>query len=377
MSQVTDLFKEFNKKYKEELFTVGTVIHDCSRIPFSSPRANRSLYGGIPRGRITEFAGEEGSGKTTSALDIVANAQKLFMSEWLESINTLQSLDKLTKEQSALLSQLQESGPKRVLWIDCENTFDDDWANRLGVNVEELYYMKPSSQSAEEIFEMVVALISTGEIGLAVIDSLAMMVSKQEMEKTIEDRTYGGISMALTRFSKEVELVCAHTNCALIGINQLRDNLSAGYGGPSTSTPGGRCWRHVCSVRLMFRQGQPFDSDYKEVKKSCENPYGHKVLISVAKTKVCKPDRKLGEYTLTYTNGIMAIVDTITTAINLDIIHKSGGWFTFTDINTGEVLCDSEGDPLKVQGQNNILPFLEKNPEIKQMVTDAVNATIY
>jgi recombination protein RecA len=376
------LFKEFNKKYKTELFTVGTVVHNCSRIPFSSPRANYMLYGGVPRGRITEFAGEEGSGKTTTALDIAGNAQKLFLQEWEEKIQELESKEKLTKEQQGKLLELRESGPKKVLWVDCENTFDDDWSEKLGVNVKEMYYMAPDSLSAEEIFDMVTQLIDAGEIGLAVIDSLGMMVSQQEMEKDIEESTYGGISRALTKFSKKVELACARTNCALIGINQVRDNLNAGYGGPSYVTPGGKCWKHVCSVRLMFRQGTPFDQNFKDVKKSCENPYGHKVQISVAKTKICKPDRKLGFYTLTYDHGIEPFIDIIDIAISKDVIHQAGAWFTFIDIVTGEVLCNTDEDgnlsEIKVQGQANLMPFL-KNPEndsIKAMVEKYVNRLI-
>lgn len=382
MTKSEALFKEFNKKYKTELFTVGTVVHNCSRIPFSSPRANYMLYGGVPRGRITEFAGEEGSGKTTTALDIAGNAQKLFLQEWEEKIQELESKEKLTKEQQGKLLELRESGPKKVLWVDCENTFDDDWSEKLGVNVKEMYYMAPDSLSAEEIFDMVTQLIDAGEIGLAVIDSLGMMVSQQEMEKDIEESTYGGISRALTKFSKKVELACARTNCALIGINQVRDNLNAGYGGPSYVTPGGKCWKHVCSVRLMFRQGTPFDQNFKDVKKSCENPYGHKVQISVAKTKICKPDRKLGFYTLTYDHGIEPFIDIIDIAISKDVIHQAGAWFTFIDIDTGEVLCNTDEDgnlsEIKVQGQANLMPFL-KNPEndsIKAMVEKYVNRLI-
>ena len=377
------LFKDFNKKYKAELFTVGTVVHNCSRIPFSSPRANYMLYGGIPRGRITEFAGEEGSGKTTTALDIVGNAQKLFKQEWEDAIANLESKDKLTKEQSGQLLELRDNGEKRVLWIDCENTFDDEWAEKLGVDVGKLYVMSPDSQSAEEIFDMVTQIVAEGEIGLVVIDSLGMMVSQQEMEKDIEESTYGGISRALTKFSKKIELVCAKTNCALIGINQVRDNLNAGYGGQSVVTPGGKCWKHVCSVRLMFRQGTPFDKAFKDVKKSCENPYGHRVLISVQKTKICKPDRKVGFYTLTYDNGIEPFVDIIDIAINRDIIHQAGAWFTFIDIdNGGEVLCtyDEDGKPteIKVHGQADLMPFLqdEANKDVREMVEKYVNRFI-
>lgn len=383
MTKTEELFKEFNKKYKSELFTMGTCVHNCERIPFSSPRANYMLYGGIPLGRITEFSGEEGSGKTTSAIDISANAQKLFERNWEEQIAKYESLGKLNKEQTAALLELRERGPLKVFWVDCENTFDEEWARILGLDVSKLYFMSPESQSAEEIFEMVTQIIDAGDVGLCVIDSLGMMVSQQEMDKTIEDATYGGISRALTKFSKKVETVCAKRNCALIGINQVRDNLNAGYGGPTTVTPGGRCWKHVCSVRLQFRQGTPFDEDFKDVKKSFESPYGHKVQIHVVKTKVCKPDRKLGFYTLTYEKGIIPLVDIIDIAITRDVIHKAGAWFTFVDIDTGELVCrkneDEEDVEVKVQGQNNILPFLEKpeNEDILKMVKKYVDRFTY
>lgn len=385
MTKSEELFKEFNKKHKSQLFTVGTSITNCTRIPFSSPMANYMLYGGIPRGRITEFFGDEGSGKTTTTLDIVGNAQKLFYDEWHSLISEYESRDKLNKEQKAELEALRESGPKRVLWVDCENTFDDEWAAILGVDTDALYYMSPESQSAEEIFDMMLQIIDTGEIGLAVIDSLGAMVSQQEMDKGIEDSTYGGISRALTKFSKKIELVCAKTNCALIGINQVRDNLNAGYGGPSVVTPGGKCWKHTCSVRLMFRQGTPFDEDYKDVKQSYENPYGHRVLISVKKTKVCKPDRKLGYYTLTYTKGIVSLMDMIEIAINKDVIHKSGAWFTFINPDTGDTIKttdeDGEETDIKVQGQAKIMPFLQQDTEeskfILNMITEFVNKVIY
>lgn len=377
--EVEKLFSDFNKKYKAEIFTQGTIIHSCTRIPFSSPEPNRMLYGGIPRGRIIEFCGAEGSGKTTTALDIVANAQKLFLSEWENEVADLESRDKLKAEEKERLAKLRENGPKRVLWIDTENTFDDEWAETLGVDVAQMYYMGPDSQYAEEIFEMCIQLINTGELGLVVIDSLAMMMSKQETEKTVEEKSYGGISMALTRFSKEVEGSCMKTNCALIGINQLRENINAaGYGGPTYSTPGGKCWKHVCSVRIMFKQGTPFDKNYNKVNKSDPNPYGHHVEMSILKTKVCKPDRKLGSYTLTYTDGIVPLVDTIEIAIFYDIIHKVGCWYKFVNPDGGELLTriDENGDEaeIKVNGQAKLIAFLqeEENAYIREMIENFI-----
>ncbi len=382
MSELLTLFAEFNKKYKSDLFTMGTTVRNCPRIPFSSPGANRILYGGIPRGRVTEFFGEEQSGKTTTALDIVANAQKLFKREYDEKIEFYENLPKMSKEQSVDYNDLKQSEPLKCLWIDCENTFDEEWAETLGVDVKNLGIMKSESQSAEEIFDMLLQLLETGEVGLCVLDSIGMMVSSKEMEKKVDEATYGGISQALTKFSKKVETVCAKTGCAFIGINQVRDNLNAGYGGPLVVTPGGKCWKHVCSVRLEFRQGTPFDNNFKDVKKSFENPYGHKVMIRVVKTKVCKPDRKLGEYTLTYYTGIEPLIDLVSLAISYDIIHQSKAWFTIIDPESGEVKCRTLEDgtlaEIKLHGQQEIYPFLqdEENSDILKYIEDSVNNKI-
>jgi recombination protein RecA len=391
MSKTSELFKEFNKKAKAEICTNGAVVHNCTRIPFSSPRANYVLYGGIPRGRISEFAGDEGSGKTTSALDIVKNAQILFKSEWEDTIHDLESRDKLTKEQTAYLAELRERGPLKVVWIDCENTFDEEWAETLGVNCDDIWFVTPESQYAEEIFEFTLSLVDTGEIGLVVNDSLGHMVSQQEMEKSIEDAVYGGIAKALTKFSKKLANACKKSNCAYIGINQVRDNLNAGYGGPTVITPGGKCWRHECSVRFMFRKGTMFDENFNDVKQSCENPYGHRVTFKRVKSKISKNNRTSGFYTLTYTNGIEPLVDLIDAAICSDIIHKAGAWFTFisreVDKETGEVTetilqeTDEDGNTsdIKVHGQAALVPFLkeEKNRYILEMIEKDVDRIIY
>ena len=375
MTKADILFNDFNKKYKEELFTRGKVIQRCQVIPFSSPRANYMLYGGIPRGRLTEFAGEESGGKTSSCLDIVGNAQKLFLQEYKDAVAKLESIEKPTKAQILELTELKESGPKRCLYVDAENTFDEDWAEKLGVDVSALDFMSPQSQSAEEIFEMLINLIGTGEFGLVVIDSLGVMLSKQAYDKTIEEKTYGGIAMALTNFSKRAEMLCAKTNCALIGVNQLRDKMDSMYGG--TTTIGGKAWKHNCSVRLSFRKGDHFDEKFAKVAKSTyENPYGHYVQICVEKTKICKPNRKLGFYTLVYDTGISAMMDYISIAIDNDWIKQGGAWFTFIDPSTGEVLCDDEGSAVKVQGQKNLPEFLNTHEEYYNSIKVAVDKLV-
>lgn len=378
MGKADQLFSQFNKEFKTELCTKGIVINKCDRIPFSSPRANYMLYGGIPRGRLTEFAGEEGGGKTTTSFDIVGNAQKLFKKEYEEKIAELEAIEKPNKSQANALIELRDAGPKRILWVDCENTFDEEWATKLGVNVPEMDFMLPQSQSAEQIFEMVIQLIDTGEFGLVVIDSLGCMMSSQAYEKTLEERTYGGIAMALTAFSKKAEMSCARTNCALIGINQLRDDLNSMFGG--TTTTGGRGWKHHCSVRLMFRKGDYFDEKGKKLARNCESPSGNLVQISVTKTKVCKPTRRQGFYTLKYDTGIDAMNDLVELGIKYDVIHQGGAWFTFVNPFTGEVMCntdeDGEEEVYKVQGQANVVPFLLAHEDIYNMLKEYIDTKI-
>ena len=181
--------------------------------------------------------------------------------------------ERLANSAWDILSEITEQQDSFECWLsDIEVDHDLSYipkSHPVFVKIEDI------ETNAEEIFEMVSQLIDTGDYGLCIIDSLGAMVSQQEMEKTIEDSTYGGISRALTKFSKKIETVCAKTNCALIGINQVRDNLNAGYGGPTTVTPGGRCWKHSCSVRLQFRQGTPFDESFKDLAKKADSRNDH------------------------------------------------------------------------------------------------------
>lgn len=375
MTKSQILMADFNKKFKSDLCSTGTIVHHVDRIPFSSPRANYMLYGGIPRGRLTEFSGAENSGKTTSSLDIVKNAQKLFKQEWETEIHDLESMDKPTKTAMDRLKELRETGPKKCLWIDCENTFDEDWAIVLGVNVKEMDFMVPQDQSAEQIFEMTTQLIATGDYGLVVIDSLGVMMSQQAYDKTLEEKTYGGIAMALTQFSKKATMYCAKYNCALIGINQQREDMNSSYGG--TTTTGGKAWKHQCSVRLSFKKGDHFDSKFAKVAKTtCGDPYGHYVQIFVEKTKICKPNRKLGFYTFVYETGIESVMDYIGVAMQAGWIKQGGAWFTFVDPYTGELLCEDDGSTTKVQGIKNLPNFLSTHPQFYAKIQAAVTSSI-
>ena len=361
-TKLSDLIKNLNSEHSGNLFSTGEITYNIERIPFSSPRANYMTYGGIPLGRIVEFAGEESGGKTTTALDVVGNAQKYFQAEWEEEINRLNNSKNLSKAQIARLDYLNERGPRNVVWIDSENTFDDLWAEKNGVNVETLIKMTPQQEYAEEIFQMALQLMDTGDVGLIVLDSLGILMSKQQYEKDVEDKTYGGIALALTRFSKEACMICAKQKCTFIGINQLRDDMNSMYGG--VTTPGGRGWKHHCSLRIMFRKGELFDDKYKGLPRKSESCYGNIVEMQIVKTKVCKPNRLKGNYTLVYDKGVDALTDIVDLCIAYDIIHKAGAWFTLIDPETGELVLDSNGDTLKLQGATSVKDYLESNTEL-------------
>lgn len=374
MGKLDILIKEFNKQYKEEIVARGIPKIETQKIPFSSPRANYMLYGGIPRGRIVEFAGEENGGKTTTALDIVANAQKLFQEEWENEITELEAIDKKKKEQQSRLDYIKARGPKQIVYADCENTLDEEWAQKLGVDTDKLILLKPQSQTAEQIFEMLLQMIDTDEVGLVVIDSLGVMLSAQAYEKTMEEKTYGGIAAALTLFSKKAELLCTKYNCTLIGINQMREDINSPYGG--TITTGGKGWKHNCSVRLMFQKGAYIDERGNELRRSAESPAGNLVMIHIAKTKVCKPDRRVGFYTLNYDNGIDKVADTVEVALKYGIIQQAGAWFNFVDIDTGEIISDDEGEVIKLQGKPNVIEYLKENEYLFTEIYNKIKSLI-
>ena len=382
MSKLDILVKQINKEFKEEIASKGIPERHFEKIPFSSPLANYMTYGGIPRNRIIEFAGEENGGKTTTALDIVANAQKLFHKEYIEEIDKLIALEKRSKEQEARLNYLYDRNEKRVVYCDCENTLDVEWAQKLGVDTDSMILLKPMSQTAEQIFEMLLQMMETDEVGLVIIDSLGVMLSAQAFEKTMEEKTYGGIAAALTLFSKKAELLCTKNEVTLIGINQMREDMS-GYG--QQITTGGKGWKHNCSLRLMFKKGDYIDINNNSIKRSSSNPAGNLIEVAIAKTKVCKPDRRNGYFTLNYTKGIDIVADTVELACYFDLIQKAGAWFTLINPDTGEILQKTihsenneiiETEDLKFQGKPALLQYLAEHTEDFVSLFELVNTKL-
>ena len=144
MSKLDILCKDINKKFKANIAEKGIQRITTLKIPFSSPRANYMLYGGIPRGMLIEFAGEENSGKTTSALDICKNAQSLFQVEYEQELEKLKEIENPKKPELTRITYLENRGAQKIVYADCENTLDEDWAELLGVNINELYVLSLS-----------------------------------------------------------------------------------------------------------------------------------------------------------------------------------------------------------------------------------------
>lgn len=340
MANILEVIKEINKEYKDTVVTQGLAKYDYDRIPFTSPRLNYMTYGGLPKGKLIEFYGENHGGKTTTALDVIANYQRM-------------------------------SDAKGVLYADTENTLDVVWARKLGVDLDSdsFYLVQPKGQGAETIFSIILKLLGTGDIGLCIIDSYGAMMSNQAFEKDIDEKTYGGISMALTNFSKKAEMLSAKYDITIIGINQERADMNSPFGGMKTT--GGECWKYLCSVRLEFRMGKYIDDKGNDLTRTAENPAGNYVLVSMKKNKTCPPNRRTGFYTLTYDAGIDYLRDLVEVAIKYGLIEQSGAWFSIINPDTGELVT-------KLQGQPKVYAYLEdeQNAETLNMIEEYIDNKI-
>lgn len=377
---------ELNKKFKAQIINQGTDIIEVAKIPFSSPTANWMTYGGIPVGKITEFFGGEGGGKTTSALDICANAQKKFNEvfeqhrekvldeiEQLKAKDTKESKKKADKLMSDLMEYV-ERGPRVVVYIDAEQTLDVQWAQLLGVDTEAMILVRPQEQTAEQVLQIAIDLIATGDVGLCVLDSIPMLVSQNIFNEDMDKKSYGGISQALTVFCSKVTPHLTQQQCAFIGINQIREDLASMYN--TVSTPGGKMWKHACSLRLRFRKDTLLDMNNGELTSRAENPAGNRVGIEIAKTKVCKPDRRIGYYTLNYTEGIDVLADIITVALQYRILKQGGSWYYYLD-EEGNVELDAENNEIKFQGKAKLLDELRNDEEFKEDVISRLDKVMY
>ena len=351
MSNLNEILKGITKKYGESVVKFG--VEDLAVdgvISLGSPSADFSLYGGIPEGRIVEFSGAEGSGKTTTAFICAGMYQK--------------------KEL-----ERNPENPRAIILLDNEGTADPIWAKTLGYDMSDsakvpTICIRPEAQSAEEIFDMALDMLKTGEVGLLIFDSIATLVPQQIAEESMEKQQMGGISKSLTRFANTAIGLLRKYKATLIAINQVRENMS-GYGDPLV-TPGGRAWRHACSSRIMFKRGDFFDEDGNKLqKKDAQSPAGHIVEMYILKTKTCKWDRKLSYYTLNYTRGIDIVADTVDVATHFGYIQNPAqGSFTVVDPSTGEIMKDSDDKDIKIRGKKNLVDYFRNNLDVWKKIYD-------
>lgn len=345
------------------------------RVPFSSATANFMTYGGMPRGKAVEFFGPEGSGKTTSALDIIAQAQRIFEEEYEAELERLQNIKPNgVKQERELKAQLDNLKVKKCVYFDLENTLDLEWAKLLGVDVNSMYLVTPEADSAEKVLQKLLDMLDTGEVGLVVLDSVPHLVPQVIFEESMEKKSYGGVSGPMSVFCSKVPPHLTKSDALLIIINQEREDLDNPYS--SYSTPGGRALKHLYTVRIRFRKGNLIDESNREVPSRTPNPAGNIVQMEIIKSKAFKPNRRLGSYTLKYYEGIDELADLVTMAITYNFIVQAGSWFSFMDPDTGEVIGDPDGNDLKFQGMSKLLEFLREDEymyeELKEQVLSKI-----
>ncbi|MBQ3940787.1 MAG: recombinase RecA [Oscillospiraceae bacterium] len=272
--------------------------------------------GGLPRGRIVEIYGPESSGKTSVALHVIAEAQKL---------------------------------GGEAAFIDVEHALDPVYAKALGVNIDNLLVSQPDS--GEQALEIAEALVRSGAIDVIVLDSVAAMTTRAEIEGEMGDSHVGMLARLMSQAMRKLTAVIAKSNCVAIFINQVREKIGVMYGNPETTT-GGRALKFYASVRLEVRKGEPI-KDGAEV-------IGSRTRVKVVKNKVAPPFREC-EFDMMYGKGISRVGEVLDLAVELDIIHKSGSWFSYGERKLG-------------QGRDAVKLLLENDPDFASEVEQKIMA---
>ncbi len=282
-------------------------IENVEVIPTGSIGLNAALgVGGYPKGRIIEIYGPESSGKTTLSIHAIAEAQK----------------------QGGIAA-----------FIDAEHAFDRFYAQKLGVNVDELLISQPDN--GEQALEIADQLIRSSAIDIIVIDSVAALTPKAEIEGDMGDNRVGLQARLMSQALRKLTSTISKTNTTCIFINQLREKIGVMFGNPETTT-GGNALKFYASVRLDIRRVTTI--------KDGDQPIGNQVRVKVVKNKVAPPFRK-AEFEITFGDGISHIGELVDLSTELDIVKKSGSWFSYNDTKIG-------------QGRDAVKRMLQDNPEL-------------
>ena len=275
--------------------------------------------GGIPRGRIVEIFGPESSGKTTVALHIVAEAQK---------------------------------AGGIAAFVDAEHALDPAYAKKLGVNIDELYVSQPDT--GEQALEITEALVRSGALDVVVIDSVAALVPKAEIDGEMGDSFVGLQARLMSQALRKLTGIINKTGCVAIFINQLREKVGVLYGSPVT-TPGGRALKFYSSVRLDVRKGEPLKNGSEVI--------GNRTKVKVVKNKVAPPFR-IAEFDIIYGEGISTEGTLLDMAVEMDIVHKSGAFFSYNDQRLA-------------QGRDNARKYLKEHPELTAEIEARVRERMF
>ena len=308
----------------EKQFGKGSVMKlgdykamEIEAIPTGALSLDMALgIGGLPRGRIIEIYGPESSGKTTLALHVVAEAQK-------------------------------EGG--EAAFIDAEHALDPVYAKKLGVDIDNLIVSQPDT--GEQALEITESLVRSGALDVIVVDSVAALVPKAEIDGDMGDSHMGLQARLMSQALRKLAGAINKSKTVLIFINQLREKIGVMFGNPETTT-GGRALKFYASVRLDIRKTENIKQD-GEIK-------GSRTRVKVVKNKVAPPFRE-AEFDIVYGEGISRAGNILDMAVNMDIIEKSGSWFSYNGERIG-------------QGRENVKKYLKQNPEILDEVESKVRA---
>ena len=319
MAAIETVMNQIEKQYgKGSIVKLGSnKTLDIESIPTGSLALDIALgIGGVPKGRIIEIYGPESSGKTTISLSIIAEAQKL---------------------------------GGAAAFVDAEHALDPTYAKKLGVNTDELIVSQPDT--GEQALEIVEALVRSNAIDVLVVDSVAALVPRAEIEGEMGDSHIGLQARLMSQALRKLTAAINKSNCIVIFINQLREKIGIMFGNPET-TAGGRALKFYASVRLDIRKIDTI--------KNGDTFLGNRARVKVIKNKVASPFKQ-AEFDIMYNEGISKEGNLVDVGVNEEIVQKSGAWFAYNDIRLG-------------QGRENAKIYLKENSEIALEIENKIRA---